>query len=180
MPKPRILPNVILGLLDNHPQMSGRDIENEFQTEIGEFWQASHSQIYPELKRMLADGWIQMVDAQPGDDGKVIRYDITSAGRTHLLDWLHEPVNSDNDALSSLKLYFIHNRTSPTLTSILTAEIRLHRAHVAHLQEREQQLFGSSSLIEQQYGHYLILKRAIEREQNNVVWLEQTLKELKP
>ncbi len=179
MPKPRILPNVILGLLDNHPNMSGRDIENEFQTEIGEFWQASHSQIYPELKRMLTDGWIEIATERVDEDAKVIRYDITAAGHDHLLAWLHEPITAENDALSSLKLYFIHDRHSPTLAKILRTQVELHTKKLSHLRQRQQQLFSKDAQIDRQYGHFLILTRAIEREENNVDWLQRTLAGLK-
>ena len=60
MPKRRVLPFIILGIIESHPNLTGKEITQEFTTEIGDFWKASHSQIYPELKRMLADGWIQM------------------------------------------------------------------------------------------------------------------------
>ena len=50
MPKKRILPYIILGILDQNPGSTGKFITNQFKNEIGEFWKASHSQIYPELK----------------------------------------------------------------------------------------------------------------------------------
>ncbi|MEE6685149.1 PadR family transcriptional regulator, partial [Limosilactobacillus fermentum] len=47
MPAKRILPYVILGIIEEHGQLSGKDITKEFTTDIGEFWKSSHSQIYP-------------------------------------------------------------------------------------------------------------------------------------
>ena len=37
---------------------TGYDIKTAFTTEIGEFWQAKHSQIYPELSKLTKKGWI--------------------------------------------------------------------------------------------------------------------------
>ena len=39
----------ILGLL-NRKSMTGYDLSKEFETTLFEFWNAKHSQIYPELK----------------------------------------------------------------------------------------------------------------------------------
>ena len=90
MPKERILPFIILGIIDNHPKITGREITNEFNTEIGDFWKASHSQIYPELKRMLTDNWIK-VTMNP-DNAKEKFYDLTSEGKEVLNHWLTQAV----------------------------------------------------------------------------------------
>ena len=53
----RILKYVILGLLEQG-EKSGYDIKNCFNEEIGEFWSAKHSQIYPELRKLTEEGLI--------------------------------------------------------------------------------------------------------------------------
>lgn len=40
MPKKRILPFIILGIINNRPYITGREITAEFETEIGDFWRA--------------------------------------------------------------------------------------------------------------------------------------------
>ena len=55
MPKKRILPYIILKILDQNPGLTGKFITNQFKNEIGEFWKASHSQIYPELKKLTKE-----------------------------------------------------------------------------------------------------------------------------
>ncbi len=45
----RILKYAILGLL-RKGELSGYDISSYFKEELGQFWSAKHSQIYPELK----------------------------------------------------------------------------------------------------------------------------------
>ncbi|MDC9284292.1 hypothetical protein PSL59_18045 [Clostridioides difficile] len=47
MPRPRVLPYIVLGLLNKNGVMSGKDMIAEFKNEISEFWTVSHSQLYP-------------------------------------------------------------------------------------------------------------------------------------
>lgn len=55
----RVLTYAILGFLDREP-MTGYDITTEFKDkEIREFWHAKHSQIYPELKKLTEEGFIE-------------------------------------------------------------------------------------------------------------------------
>ncbi len=51
MAQKNILQYLILGLLNQSPK-TGYDLKRVFEDDIGEFWQAQHSQIYPELKRL--------------------------------------------------------------------------------------------------------------------------------
>lgn len=54
----RTLKYAILGLVHKE-EMSGYDITSQFKQEIGQFWSAKHSQIYPELKRLTEEGLIE-------------------------------------------------------------------------------------------------------------------------
>lgn len=47
----------ILGLL-NRKNMTGYDLSKEFETTLFEFWNAKHSQIYPELKSLSENGLV--------------------------------------------------------------------------------------------------------------------------
>ena len=50
----RTLKYAILGLLNRKP-MTGYDISKEFNFQLAEFWSAKHSQIYPELKKLVSE-----------------------------------------------------------------------------------------------------------------------------
>lgn len=54
----RVLKYAILGLLDQH-ELTGYDITKHFKDSLGQFWSAKHSQIYPELKRLTEEGFIE-------------------------------------------------------------------------------------------------------------------------
>ncbi|TGD22741.1 PadR family transcriptional regulator [Companilactobacillus suantsaicola] len=171
MPKRRILPYVLLGLINNKGKLSGYQISQEFKNEVGEFWHASHSQIYPELARMKTDGWLT-----DEDDGKSTYYLITKLGQSTLRAWLAEPLNDDN--LFSLKLYFIRDQKDPLMEHLLTQELAINQDKYAHLKKRLETVFFNEAQINENYGHYLILTRAIEREKNHIAWLQNNLKGL--
>ena len=52
------LPHALLTALTEHPG-SGSDLAGRFDRSIGYFWQATHQQIYRELARLEAAGWIE-------------------------------------------------------------------------------------------------------------------------
>ncbi|MEV4638602.1 PadR family transcriptional regulator [Actinoplanes sp. NPDC049548] len=82
------LRHALLGLLVDTEQ-NGYDLTRRFeQTLSGHAWSAGHSQIYPELKRMTADGLIEVVDE--GSRGSKV-YGVTPAGRDELRRWMFSP-----------------------------------------------------------------------------------------
>jgi len=79
----------ILGLLARE-SLSGYDLRNRMRDRVGFFWEARHSQIYPELAR-LEEGRLvthRVVEQQDRPDKKV--YTITEAGIEALEEWLIE------------------------------------------------------------------------------------------
>lgn len=83
------LRHALLGLLANAPQ-NGYDLTKRFEETLsGHAWNAGHSQIYPELKRMTADGLIEVVDE--GSRGSKV-YGVTEAGREELRRWMFSPL----------------------------------------------------------------------------------------
>ena len=118
-----------------------------------------HSQLYPELQRMLEEGDIEV--RKGSSNLKVINYQITKNGIEKLNQWFSESINLKNDDLTSVKLYCIADRHSPLLSEIFEKEFDLHNQKLKHLKERRQMLFQNQEQINNEYGHYLILTRAI-------------------
>ena len=81
----------ILGLLAREP-LSGYDLMRRMKERVGFFWQARHSQIYPELARLEKEGMVvrRVVEQKNGRDKKV--YEITDAGLGALKEWVTAPV----------------------------------------------------------------------------------------
>lgn len=82
------LRHAILGLLAVGPA-SGYELTKQFDLSLANVWSARHSQIYPELQRMAAAGWVVA-----GDEGARGRkeYEITGEGRVELRRWLVSPL----------------------------------------------------------------------------------------
>src|SRR5262245_13575968 len=76
----------VLGLVALEPR-TGYDIKRAVDRTIRHFWAASYGQIYPELRRLEAAGWIEGEDVPRGGRSRR-RYQITEAGREALRSWL--------------------------------------------------------------------------------------------
>lgn len=176
--KKNTLPYIILGLLSKS-ELSGYAIRTAFENEIGEFWQAKHSQIYPELKKMLAADLVTFRTEIVGEKLEKKLYSLTKKGTAVLTDWIQSPTDDlpvSHDEFA-LKLYFVSSQADPIIASMMTKQLSNHQQNLAHLKARQQLLFSTATAIKTNYGHYLILRRAINRETDYVDWLKNELAE---
>lgn len=92
----------ILGLLARKPR-TGYEISRSMAAPIGYMWTANHSQIYPELATLEADGLVRhrVVDGPGPRDTK--RYSLTARGRSALRQWVDSPL-PEQPARSELML----------------------------------------------------------------------------
>lgn len=70
---------------------SGYDLARRFDMSIGYFWRATHQQIYRELARMEAAGWIESSAAPDGGKTRKRIYRVLDAGKQELARWAREP-----------------------------------------------------------------------------------------
>src|SRR3712207_9483471 len=79
----------ILGLLSRE-ELSGYDLMSRMKARVGFFWEARHSQIYPELARLEEQGLVtyRVVEQRGRPDKKV--YEITPEGIEVLKGWVTE------------------------------------------------------------------------------------------
>ena len=172
MPKKRILPYIILGILSQKTGSTGKEITNQFTNEIGEFWKAAHSQVYPELRKMEESSWIEKKTDSDNDKEKY--YYLSDLGRKELAKWIRQPVNElpVNEDLFSLKLFFIDQENDPRISILVNAQLKLLTDQLEHLQDRQNLLFSNTQQISAHYGHYLILQRALARLKSQIAWLK--------
>ena len=76
----------LLGALADQPR-TGYELLKHFQQSLAYAWPASHSQIYPELARLLEDGLIEQTGAGARNSKT---YGVTEAGLDQLRTWLRE------------------------------------------------------------------------------------------
>jgi DNA-binding PadR family transcriptional regulator len=170
---------VLLGLLAIEP-MSGYDLGVVIRASVGHIWNESYGQIYPNLKKLAAGGFVTAkTERQKGKPDRRI-YSITKKGLERLTRWLAVPPQPEiarNELL--LKLFF-GPQTSP--------EVLI--AHLESMVEREQAALREFTRVERediaQSGHYAgapYWKMAarfgqIELEAH-LRWADETLKDLR-
>jgi DNA-binding PadR family transcriptional regulator len=96
----------LLGVLSIAPR-TGYEIRQFVEGTIGNFWSESFGQIYPALKRLQAEGWVEATAT--GKAGSRI-FSLTDAGRARLTEWLAVPAKPQvarNELL--LKIFFGRN-----------------------------------------------------------------------
>ncbi len=168
------LKHAIMVLLETEAG-SGYDLLKRFKQRLGFFWQASHQQIYQQLKVMHQSGLIDcQLEVQQGKPDRKV-YAMTDAGNKELLAWLHETCKPQkiNDSLL-VKLYGGHLLDK----TVLLAEVRQHKS------QHEKALLIMRD-IEQQYSQlkgkerdnlalpFLTLRRGIIGEQAWLAWAQE-------
>ena len=126
----------VLGFLARWGATSGYDLKRRFDQGMGYAWEATHSQIYNELRRLKRYGWAEMEteeqDTRP--DRKV--YHITERGQEALSVWLRQPVGlprlRDELALKTMLGAFAPEKT---LLQNLQAAALVHEQRLAELQQ---------------------------------------------
>lgn len=176
----RVLKYAILGLLDKR-ELSGYDITSQFKEEIGQFWSAKHSQIYPELKKLADEGFIQYKTVIQGTRLEKKIYSITAAGKQELHEWLTKfgPIPDTTKDEFMLKAYFISSMSRDEARELFLDQLLKRKKKLDFLEHR---LLGLQEQTDEpilysspHFGHYLVLTRAIEREKGYVSWLEKAL-----
>jgi PadR family transcriptional regulator AphA len=164
------LKHAILVLLEQKPG-SGYDLAQRFKGGIGHFWNASHQQIYQELKKldsqMLVEFELQPQSERP--DKK--HYRITAAGRSALKTWLLEPTRPErlNSALL-VKIYAANLAEPAGLVAELEQNLAEHRRRLDEYLSLEQSYLGKGDRIGRKQAQiYLTLRSGIRYEWN---WIE--------
>lgn len=170
---------IMLGLLSEQ-ELTGYDITKAFDSDIGEFWSANHSQIYPLLKRLEDNQLISHRLTITGEKLEKKVYSITDQGTKELNQWIGEstPALSATKDEFILKLYFIRKNNDPRLATMLTEQLELHKNKLTHLQQQMKQKFNNKS-DKNNFGHFLILQHAIQRENGYTNWLTETIRGLR-
>ena len=85
------LKHALLGILTVKP-MTGYELKQFFDSSVQHFWNAELSQIYPTLKTLEEQGWVEKrVEVQESRPNKKI-YEITDGGREEFTRWVRQPM----------------------------------------------------------------------------------------
>jgi DNA-binding PadR family transcriptional regulator len=126
------LRHALLGVIKDTP-LTGYDLVRHFQGTVGYLWSAPQSQIYPELRRMEAEGLIAAKVAPRGRRAQKRIYSITDAGMAELRRWATDfmPLPAQRDPIVLKAAFF-------DLAPLEAVREQL-KAHIAQFQWRMEQ-----------------------------------------
>lgn len=171
---------LMTALLDE--PLSGYDLARAFDTSLGFFWHASHQQIYQELAKLAARGWLQAAKVpQQGRPDKIV-YALTPDGRRALDAWVSEPSRrkpAKDDLL--VKLYNVgHSDVGPLLEE-LRRRRALHGERLALYERiRRNHYRRPARLTPRRRGIYVALSAGIHQETAALAWCEEAIELLQP
>lgn len=166
---------VLTSLLEKNS--SGYDLARRFDKSIGYFWHATHQQIYRELARMEAAGWI--ASSIPADAGKTRKkeYRVLPAGRGELARWAEQP----SAPMDLREEFMVKLRADAVLSEVdlrpeLARHLALHREKLAHYQAIEARDFAPGRTLSRHATiQHMILKKGILYEQGSIAWTRELL-----
>lgn len=173
----------LLGLLAREP-LSGLDLARALQERISYFWHARHSQVYPELARLQADGLAThtVVAQRDRPDKKV--YTLTDRGLDALRAWVTAPseVHAVRDELI-LKVASLWLAEPARAVALLLDHARQREERLALYEGFERDLrarFGAEleDLRSPWFATYLTLQRGLSYEREYAAWCRSSVEQI--
>lgn len=122
----------LLALLTAKP-MTGYDLAKAFNVSVGHVWHAPDSQIYPELRRMLALKLVEAEDVPWGPRSTKTQYAISDTGLSDFRRWMEADVEYSRERdPAHLKAAYLE-WVDP---SVAVAHLERHIAHYTALREQ--------------------------------------------
>jgi DNA-binding PadR family transcriptional regulator len=163
---------VVLGLLALGAR-SGYDIKTTVDRSTRFFWAASYGQIYPELRRLEAEGLIRGEDAPTGGRGRRV-YELTDAGRAWLEQWLVGPTTTiEYRDESLLRLFFADALPREQALGLLEARQRGHEQYLEVLRAIDARPGQDPLFVD------LVLRWGIDYNEWGRQWCKQQLQRLR-
>lgn len=168
------LPHALITALLEQPS-SGSDLASRFDRSIGYFWHATHQQIYRELGRLEAAGWVESLPPESGRGRKKV-YRVLPAGHAELQRWVAEgqdPQPHRNEFMVRLRAEAVVGPTA--LASDIQRRLQLHQQKLAEYRAIEARDFTREAPSRKAQLQHLVLEAGIMQE---TLWIEFSTKAL--
>ncbi|MBG0830071.1 PadR family transcriptional regulator [Planomonospora sp. ID67723] len=179
----------LLGFLSTEPT-SGYDLAREFGESLGWFWHASHTQIYPELRRLESQGLVTSTVTHDNPGKPKRTYRLTEQGAAELQAWLAQPVEYPPVRdVERVKLMFLdtvpievirhhleaHRKHHEDLLAVYTRQLReMHRGVLPRLVKRlANRPRGAHALVTGL--KVLAMQGNVARSRAEIAWAEDAL-----
>jgi DNA-binding PadR family transcriptional regulator len=170
------LSHAILAVLANRT-CTGYDLAKQFDGSVGFFWHATHQQIYRELTKLEAEGWVELTVVR--QDGKPDRkcYSIQAAGEAVLRNWIAAPTPLAPMKDELLTKVFVGQLVAPELlVELLQQQRSLHTERLATYRTIEAEFFGNLGELSMALRcQYLTLRAGIHYELGWLTWCEEAI-----
>lgn len=160
---------------------TGYDLARRFDKSIGQFWTATHQQVYKVLARMEDAGWVtaEHVAQQGRPDKKV--YAVTDAGRAELRAWIAAPTEPE---VGRSDLAVKIRGASLGDPDVLLGEVERHRALRQerleyYLANEKREFPDPARLAGRELHQWLVLRGGITLERGLVDWYDEVLATLR-
>ncbi|MEU1054658.1 PadR family transcriptional regulator [Streptomyces sp. NPDC005876] len=169
------LPHAILTALMEKPS-SGLELTRRFDRSIGYFWSATHQQIYRELGKLEAEGFIRALPAEQPARGQKKAYEVLPAGRAALARWTaaaQDPKPMRDVTLLRLRAAAVVGTAG--LEADLRRHLELHERQLAEYREIERRDFPPGKDGPEDRLRHLVLRAGIDLETFWTQWLRHVL-----
>ena len=174
------LPHAILtALLDQ--ELTGYELAKQFDVSLGFFWQASHQQIYQQLKSLTEKAMISATEVSQSGKPDKKRYALTDLGRGYLRDWVLSETSPRKPAKDDLlvKLYNLGTVERAELASAIQERLLEHEQKLALYRKIQTRGYKNpETLGDSRLGMYLALLAGIHQEQASIDWCHESLEML--
>jgi len=155
---------------------SGYDLAAAMRRPVAYFWEASHSQIHSELRRLLDEGLIDYRSADgPGPHDKKV-YFLTEQGRGPLRDWLTEPARPQpaRDELV-LKAFGSWDADPADAQRLFEQQALVHEEHLVQYEHQQTQIESRHNGAapppdHHDFGNYAALMCGLSYERHRLSW----------
>jgi DNA-binding PadR family transcriptional regulator len=162
---------VLLGGLAAGGPMTGYNLRAWIEATVGDFWSESFGQIYPELRRLAADGLISPAETGSGE-GKPYR--ITAAGRAVLIDWLSRSPQAERVRSELLlKLHFGRFLGTETAAGLISGALDRAQRRLAELEDDARRLRAGEVRGEERVFALLVAERGLAAGRAELAWAER-------
>lgn len=162
----------MLGLLAQRPR-SGYEIKRAVDRTIRHFWAASYGQIYPELRRLEAAGWIEGADGSRGARSRRV-YTITPEGKRRLRGWLCDRSwRMELRDESLLRLFFADTLPHDDALDLLTMRREGYRQMLAYLRSLDDGTGPDSPFVD------LVYRWGLDYAEWGIEWCERQQRRLR-
>jgi DNA-binding PadR family transcriptional regulator len=169
--QPTAITPVVLGLVAKRP-LSGYDIKTIVDRSTRFFWAASYGQIYPELRRLEAEGLIEGTDAPSGERPRRL-YSLTPAGRDALVEWLLGTTTTyELRDESLLRIFFADALPREEALNLLVGRLRAHEQYLETLHAIDARPGQDTPFVD------LVLRWGIAFNEWGAEWCRQQLERL--